>query len=76
MLLCVLVGHVGGTDVQLEAGPKVLKVDMVWQLCNANINEKSKQTKAKMDRAAGDLYPADKKCQIISRLEVITHLLI
>ncbi len=30
--------------MQLEVGPKVLKVVIVWQLCNRNINEKSKQT--------------------------------
>ena len=28
----VLVGHVGGTDVQLEVRTKVLKVVIVWQL--------------------------------------------
>lgn len=28
----VLIGHVGGADVQLEVGPKVLKVVIVWQL--------------------------------------------
>lgn len=27
----VLVGHVGGTDVQLEVWPKVLKVVVVWE---------------------------------------------
>lgn len=27
----VLVGHVGGADVQLEVGPKVLKVVVVWK---------------------------------------------
>lgn len=29
----VLVGHVGGTDVQFEVWPKVLKVIIVWKLC-------------------------------------------
>lgn len=32
----VLIGHVGGTDVQLEVWPKVLKVVIVWEFCKAN----------------------------------------
>lgn len=31
VLQCVLVGHVGWADVQLEVRPKVLKVIVVWQ---------------------------------------------
>ena len=30
---CVLIGHVGGTDVKLEVRSKVLEVVIVWQLC-------------------------------------------
>lgn len=44
VFLCVLVGHVGGADVQLEVRPEVLKVVIVRQLCNRNIIEKSEQT--------------------------------
>lgn len=32
----VLIGHVGGADVQLEVWPKVLKVVVVWKLCEAS----------------------------------------
>lgn len=29
----VLIGHVGGTDVQLEVWSKVLEVVIVWKFC-------------------------------------------
>lgn len=34
----VLIGHVGGADVQLEVGSKVLKVVVVWELCRVDLH--------------------------------------
>lgn len=52
VLLCVLVGHVGGADVQLEIRAEVLKVVVVRQLWNRNIIGKSKHAaSAKMNAA-------------------------
>lgn len=33
----VLIGHVGGADVQLEVWSEVLKVVVVWELCRVRV---------------------------------------
>ena len=38
IVVCVLVGHIGGADVQLEVWPKVLKVVVVWEFCGFERN--------------------------------------
>ena len=36
VLAGILVGHVGGANVQLEIRPKIFKVVIVWQFCKYN----------------------------------------